>query len=354
MNNKLTKILLEISNNNDLFQKYVNNNPSFLLENFLLENPIRNINATQMKIYLQNHKEQKNVISNELNIICEYDKLLIGIKGFFLESEYYKDNNEKRTYNDIDIVVPSYLFYDFYSFLLRKGYTIIRDHNLFYNNKHLVKILKNHYIEMVHCIDLEKQINTVDGTTTIYVDLHSNLNIGLETTFNMKNLFDNSIKRINSNFEYYEFAPLDYVSFLIVHMIKHLPYINHYNTELSIDIQKIYDIFLVIEKNNINFEEIKENFLKINVMHYFVMFYKIYNDIFIKNQFDYSDIINNCNDSWKFFLKKFVKIPVKNIILGDYENYIPIISKTYRITDKIKNQDIRVIIWKHYMKKIIH
>lgn len=352
MNYDLNNLITEMSKSSILFQKYINANPSYILKKYLKEKHTDEFDLSHIDINLQMQNELKRIINNEIEQICTYNKRIIGIKGCFLENNYYKSTDYERYYKDIDIIVSDDLVYDFYLFLINKGYKILKDKHLFYNNSFLLRIMKDNYMKLVHCIDLEKEICTNNSKHHVYIDLHSNLNVGLDTNFIMPELYESSKKVKYKNYEIYELLPLEYVSYLIIHMVKHLPYVNHYNTEISIDIQKIYDIFLLISNNNVKTEELEKYFSKIKSLHYYVFFIKIYNDIFMHKNINYLELINKCNTKWKNLLKDFVIMNISKIMLGDYEDDIPIINKAYDICCKIKDQNIRFIIWEFYMRLI--
>lgn len=353
MNENLKFLISDMAQNDVLFRKYIDENPSYILKNYLDENKMHEFDLSGIDSKLKMQAKLKKLINKEAERICTYNKKIIGIKGCFLENKYYKDRDIKRYYNDIDIIVPNEIVYDFYLFLLSNGYKIVNDNQFFYNNSFVFKILKNQYLKLVHCVDLVKQVESDDLKHAVYIDFHSDLNVGLETSFNMRELYNSAKKISGENYEIYELAPLDYVAYLIIHMIKHLPYINHYSLEISIDIQKIYDIFVLMEDNKMNVECLEEYFLKINSLHYYVLFLKIYNEIFVKSNIDYERLVKKCNKKWQQLLRCFIKMNITKIILGDYSKDIPAISRTYNLCLKIKNQTIGFLLWKIYMRFVV-
>lgn len=359
MHYSIDNLIKEMIENINGFQDYINDNPSYILKTYFEENKSNDFDLSRMHILLRKQDEIRKSIVDEAKNICRFNQKVIGIKGCFLENRYYKKRNEKRFYDDIDVVISSNNAYDFYLYLISNDYKIIKDNHLFYNNKFIFKLLKSKYMKLVHCIDLEKEIYIDKKKYILHVDLHSDLNVGLDTHLNMTNLLNNSNKDKkenidNENIGEYEFSPIDYASYLIIHMIKHLPYVNYYNTELSIDIQKVYDIYLIMDEYNIRLHDLEEYFKDINSLHYYVFFLKLYIDIFIQKDMNFSDLIKKCKSKWRNILEKFVEMPVSKIMLGDYSNSIPIISKTYKICKKFNRQSINVIIWKYHLRKIFN
>ena len=357
MHYRINNLIKEMTKNTDSFQEYIDDNPSYILNAYFEEHKNNDFNLSRMHFLLKKQDKIQKLIFDEAKNICHFNQKVIGIKGCFLENRYYKKRDEKRFYDDIDVVISSTNAYEFYLYLISNDYKIIKDKHLFYNNKFIFKLLKSKYMKMVHCVDLEKEFYIDKKKYVLYVDLHRDLNVGLDTHLNMTDLLNNSNKDQeenidNENIGEYEFSSIDYVSYLIIHMIKHLPYVNYYNTELSIDIQKIYDIFLIIEEHNIRLYDLEEYFNDINSLHYYVFFLKLYVDIFIQSDVNFSELIKKCKLKWRNILEKIVEMPVYKIMLGDYSNNIPIINKAYTICKRFSNQNIKVIIWKYHLRKI--
>lgn len=349
---KMNEILKKMSKNKEYFELYVRYNPSYFLKEFIENSNVTIDNDTRNSLYndLEYYEKITECIANEIKELKPFHQSVIGIKGFFLQNSYYPFDT-KRRYKDIDLLASKENIYTFFKFLETKGYRVKKDKFLYYNNAFLFRLFRSNYMRTVHCVDMLKTISTDREQFKIRLDLHFDLNVGSESKFNMEHLWKNAIVKENS---FLELSPYDYAAYLIFHLIKHLCFVNYYGRKLSIDIQKIWDVHYIIQYNKLNLDILREKLNQIELPHYYILFYKIYNEIFLNETVDYHKLLQECKKSfkWKSILKKMLDMNIENILLGDYSKDIPELDMMQKKICNIKIQDIRVWNIRHYVNKI--
>ena len=116
---------------------------------------------------LYKQKIFNEVVCNELDKFDRINIPIIGMKGVFIQHEYYKSLD--RVFDDIDILVPSYNAQSFYEGLKNIGYRIelrTMDDNPFIS----MKFIPDKYMDNTQTLMLKNKNNGVP------IDLHSNLN----------------------------------------------------------------------------------------------------------------------------------------------------------------------------------
>ena len=117
---------------------------------------------------LYKQKIFNEVVCNELDKFDRINIPIIGMKGVFIQHEYYKSLD--RVFDDIDILVPSYNAQSFYEGLKNIGYRI--ELRTMYDNPFIsMKFIPDKYMDNTQTLMLKNKNNGVP------IDLHSNLNI---------------------------------------------------------------------------------------------------------------------------------------------------------------------------------
>ena len=88
--------------------------------------------------------------------------------------------------------------------------------------------------------------------------------------------------------------------------------------------------------------------------HYYILFLKIYNDIFLHNEILYHELLDDChiNFKWKAILEKILNMDIVDVLLGSYGNDIPNLEKMLKKIRTIKNQNIRNLVIRYYVNLI--
>lgn len=348
----MNEILTKMSENKEYFKQYVKYTPSYFLKEFIENSSVDIDNDTKQLLYanLENYEKINNYIANNIEELKPFYQSVIGLKGYFLQTNYYP-SEVKRQYKDIDLLANKEKIYSLFKYLETKGYRVKKDNFLYYNNAFLFKIFRSNYMKTVHCLDMVKTIQTDREQFDIRLDLHFDLNIGTEAKFNMNELWKNATVKENS---FLELSPYDYAAFLIFHLIKHLCFVNYYVRGLAIDIQKLWDIYYIIQHYQLDLNVLKDKLNLLEIPHYYVLFYKLYNEIFLKNTIDYHKLLQECKKTfkWKSILKQMLDMDIENILLGNYSKDIPELDIMLKKIRKIQNQDIRVWTIRHYVNRI--
>lgn len=353
MNNyNINNILTKMSKNKRYFELYVKQNPSYFLKEFIEKEKII-VDGEIIKDFNNKIEKHSNILSfieREINVMNQFYGNVIGIKGYFLYKNYYP-SDIKRYFNDIDFLANKKNIYKLYQFLTENGYEVKKDKFLYYDNALLFRTFKSAYMKSVHCLNMVKTIYDNGENFEICIDLHFDLNVGSESTFDMKHLWKSAIVKKDS---FLEFSPYDYAAYLIYHLVKHLCFVNYYNIKLSIDIQKVWDIYFVIQKNNLDLFELKTIMSNYGLPHYYILFLKIYNDIFLHNEIPYHELLDDChiNFRWKAILEKILNMDIVDVLLGSYGNDIPNLEKMLKKIRTIKNQNIRNLVIRYYVNLI--
>lgn len=319
--------------------------------------------------YLDLHKKLEKRISEQILFEKKIKKCLefleqinieiIGLKGYFLQKNYYQNNI--RLYKDLDILVKVKDCYRIYLYLKEFNYKIKKDDFLLYNNTILFTLFKNFYATNVHSIDLVKDIPLSEGLSQwerdfilCPIDLSCNLNIDSPCLFEHKHFFTESLSFDNYK-NIYQPNEYDNILYLIYHMMRHLVFYKYDSHLMSINLQKIVDVALIIDKLGFDFDfNILINQAKIYQILPEVLFYfNIYNKMGFSTQpfnienFFEDESLKTCK--WKFILEKAFLMDAEDIILGNYEN-LKYLSNAIEKNQKIKNQNLR----RHNIKKSIN
>lgn len=348
----MNDILKKMSNNKEFFNLYIKYNPSYFLKEFIEKTNIKVDDDAKQSLYanLEYYEMIDNYIDKYIDELKPFYKKVIGLKGFFLQKKYYPFEM-KRLYKDIDLLANKKSIYSLFKFFESKGYCVKKDNFLYYNNAFLFRVFRSNYMRTVHCLDMVKTIQINQKKIEIRLDLHFDLNIGSEANFNMDELWKNAVENENS---FLELSPYDYAAFLIFHLIKHLCFVNYYVRGLSIDIQKIWDIHYIIHYYHLDLKVLKDKLAQLKIPHYYVLFYKIYNELFLKNTADYQIMLQECKTplKWESILKQMLDMDIENILLGNYSKDIPELNTMFKKVSHIKAQNFRVWTIRYYVNKI--
>lgn len=353
MNNcNVINILKNMSKNKQYFDLYVKQNPSFILKDFIEKQNIQ-VNSETIKAFnnkIERYTSMQMHVINEIDSMSEFYNSVIGIKGYFIQNNYYP-YDKVRYYSDIDLLVNKKNIVELYRFLINKGYKVKKDKFLYYNNAFLFKCFKSAYMKSVHGLDMVKSINNGKEYCEVWIELHFDLNVGSESNFNMKQIWENAKVK---NASFLELDPYDYAAYLIYHLVKHLCFVNYYNIKLSIDIQKIYDIYFVIKQNDLKLSELKRIMLNYGIPHYYILFLKIYNDLFLHSTINFEKLFNDCkiHFKWKAILEKIIDMEIEDILLGNYKTVLPDLERMLKKIRHIKNQNTRKQVIKYYLNMI--
>ena len=183
MDEMFEKFILKIPQqiSNSILLEYADEFPSIFSYKIIKS---QNIDARTIEERISYQKELNKRILEELLVFHSYNIRFLGIKGYFLANEVY-EKPEDRIFDDIDILVSNHDIFNFYRKLVSCSYSLVNNQEMFgqnfllYNNLHLINLLKNKYFNLVHAVDLRKNISGTD----IYIDLQSNVNVNKLTSF---------------------------------------------------------------------------------------------------------------------------------------------------------------------------
>lgn len=328
---------------------YLSRNLNVFIKDYLLKRGYYDLYATVEKI-IREQKLFEEEIEKNLYFLDQFDIKIIGLKGYFLQKTYYK--NHIRLYKDMDLLIKADNCYSIYSSLKRINYNMKPDNFIFYNNSSLFKIFKGLYINNVHAIDLikntpvKKKLSKWEKAFVYYpIEISSNLNSGSHRSFEHQEIFSESsvfkdFKNIYQPNEYHN------ILYLISHIMQHLAFYNEISNSLSINMQRIVDIFLIIENlgNEFNLEKLIELSKSFNIFPEVIFFLNLYNKIaFDSNYYDIEDYYLEDEIkkiSWNFILQESRHMTPEDIIIGNYSKS-PYLLKTIEKNLNIRNQDIR-------------
>ena len=222
---------------------------------------------------LYKQKIFNEVVCNELDKFDRINIPIIGMKGVFIQHEYYKSLD--RVFDDIDILVPSYNAQSFYEGLKNIGYRI--ELRTMYDNPFIsMKFIPDKYMDNTQTLMLKNKNNGVP------IDLHSNLNITnahftkSNTKFDTDEFFKNS-KPFKSYKNIRVFEKYDNLCVLIRHLMKHHVFYGKTQTGLGTPIQHVLDLAVIINSDDFDdtllYDRAKNIILFLK--HFFVYYYTI-------------------------------------------------------------------------------
>lgn len=274
------------------------------------------------------------------NIPIESKKYMIGIKGYFIE-QYY---DVPRLYGDIDFIAIQGKAYDVIKTFIDMGYSVKKyKYTPFYNNYVFLKILKDEYLKILHSFELQKSFSICNENINIEIDLQNKI-YPTEKNFNKKT----TIEKYRYNCGFLELDFLDYFLYLVNHIMQHLLFITPSEKNLQINLQKLYDLYIIVEKNTSKYNE-KKLILAAKskkMIPHLLYVLNIYTKVFYNSnvKFNIDNILLHYNRNqceWANILDVSFDMDVSDIILGDFSK-----TKMYKLNEfldlnsSIKNQSL--------------
>lgn len=283
-----------------------------------------------------------------LNIPFEIRKNLIGVKGYFID-QYYEI---PRLYGDIDFIVMPNKSFKTIKTLIEAGYYVKEYTNIpLYNNFLLLMIFKNQYFRFLHSFELQKHFKICNENINIEIDL---LN---QPTYTWEKIIKSNDDLING---FVEFDILEYFLYLVNHIMQHLMFISPSVCNLQINLQKLYDLFIIIERYQNRFDEYEliELAKKKKMIPHLLYVLNVYTQIFrnSKIKFDLNNIKkhydkNQC--TWSNILETSLNMNVSDIVLGDFSNtQVHELNEFIDRNSSLSNQLIYEIKCKRLLKKL--
>lgn len=298
--------LLDSMSTSKYFYEYMKYNMNY----FLLDKVKNNKELYEKIQFLLYRQIQLDRIFH--NIICsipnEYREYLIGIKGFFIE-QYY---DVPRLYGDVDFIVVQGKTFKFVKYILSKGYSVKKYKSLpFYNNIYFLNIFKEQYIKLLHSFELQKTFCVCNENVDIEIDIQ-----------NKFYPFDKN-KKENNGFLELDF--FNYFLYLVKHIMQHLLFITPSEKNLQINLQKLYDLYIIVEKNASEYNErklisiAKSKKMIPDLLYVLNIYTKVFKYSNVK--FNINNILMYYNEnecSWSKILNVSFKMNVSDVILGDF------------------------------------
>lgn len=355
MDEMFEKFILKIPQqiSNSILLEYADEFPSIFSYKIIKS---QNIDARTIEERISYQKELNKRILEELLVFHSYNIRFLGIKGYFLAKEVY-EKPEDRIFDDIDILVSNHDIFNFYRKLVSCSYSLVNNQEMFgqnfllYNNLHLINLLKNKYFNLVHAVDLRKNISGTD----IYIDLQSNVNVNKLTSFKITEFWKatNTIDIEGRVFEV--LSPVNNILFLISHIMRHLAYI-YWGDNIRINLQSVYEIAKLIQKYKISFIDLDVKAQEYGILKYLVIFEMIYQEIF---EIDLNDLIkrqayqvNMEKFSWKNIFNILLEMTATDIIFGQFDEKCHLILDTLNKVKNIKDQNQNMLAWELCRRKI--
>lgn len=196
----------------------------------------------------------------------------VFLKGLFLASDLYEVITDRMS-NDIDILISIKDFPKYDNLLKELGFK-------YYHNE---DSLDKSYLERLK-IDHVCYAKKIDDITVL-IELHGCIINAGSAFIDISQEFINKSKRKTLlDLNPYILTPEYNVVFLMLHFYKHLPQVYFDNLlwgkETSINISNLNDIVLLIQKENINWNEIIEIAKKMFVVKYVIFVSNLINSIF--------------------------------------------------------------------------
>lgn len=316
---------------------------------------------------IQKEKQQKELhslfkieIDKLFNYAINNDINLLGLKGFFLESQCWE---KTRFYNDIDILLSIDDIEKLKQFFLDEEYQLINNRKYFTKKKYIpLNKITNINLIKTHHIVLRKTLPSAysNHENVIELELHGNINSLKLSNFNNNKLLNE--KLIYKN--YYILSNENQLLYLCYHTIQHLPYIRHNISNFYVKLDCFVDVANLINKEQINWQQVITNAIEYKIVPICSLFFKMFTEIYYDLIPEYVIILfNNLSNTetfkWKNIYKKLMTIDSYNLICGNFNDFIILKKEFSKITkvfgDNLENTYVKKIameIWKLKLKKI--
>ena len=291
---------------------------------------------------LYKQKIFNEVVCNELDKFDRINIPIIGMKGVFIQHEYYKSLD--RVFDDIDILVPSYNAQSFYEGLKNIGYRI--ELRTMYDNPFIsMKFIPDKYMDNTQTLMLKNKNNGVP------IDLHSNLNITnahftkSNTKFDTDEFFKNS-KPFKSYKNIRVFEKYDNLCVLIRHLMKHHVFYGKTQTGLGTPIQHVLDLAVIINSDDFDDTLLYERAKKYNIIPETLFCLLLYNKIFVSGRYinmnPYINELNKLNYEFKWLpiLKTAIDMKISDLMIGDFGEEFPKLQKAVDFCESLTIENL--------------
>lgn len=264
-------------------------------------------------------------LEKELMLFDSLNVPIIGLKGYFIKSEYY--GSIPRIYNDIDLFVQSSNSAELYKGLKSLGYHI--NYKTLYDNPVIsMNICPKYYMENTQTLML------INSKKNISIDMHSNINITnvhfvhSNTVFNTDELFENSHK-FNCFRNIRTLDLHDNLCFLFRHLLKHHVFYGKTQSGLQTPIQHVLDLALIINSELFCEDVLYNKAVKYNIVPEAIFCLNLYNKIFVSGKkIDLKLYLQqlvklNYDFKWKPILMASLNMPIENLMIGNFQNEFP-------------------------------
>lgn len=361
--------------NDAAFEKYIENQQSFLLYDYYKEKHLDRI-CFIMDIESKRQNALHEILYKEAEKIYDFANSngirVVGMKGLFLEKEYYTPQHEQRYYHDMDLLVDDRDVAALSRFFINdSGYTLVKPtQNIerwrYKSKKNMTTKKFEKYKRRNHIFLVKKCANNVHANISQYIEIeiHTDLNFTFQTSFNHDELLNRIVQKQTKDFFYYSLNDIDQILYLCFHAAKHLPYVFLYPGSLCVDLQKVYDIALIANEFQYDWERVFELAIEYRILPHVLLILRLCADIF-PGLFPKSVICKYANlvtpdFYWYNIYKYIMRIQPSKILSGNLEDipeintaYKEIVSRFGAFDDRGNNVMKKTKIWKKAFKDLL-
>lgn len=372
---RLLDYVKEQSAGDSFFKGYIENQQCGLLYEYYREQKLNRISFAveiERKRQAATHQYLYEEARRIFDFAHENNLRIVGLKGLFLESEYYNPRKEVRFYQDLDLMVKEEDIFALSEYFINtSGYSLIKPGQNIERYRHksgknmkitnFRKYQKKNHLFLMKKIDVEQMSCT---NRLLNIEVHTDFNFIFETAFDHRAMLSNSIKKTTEDFIYYSFNPVDQLLYLCFHAAKHLPYVFLYPGPLFVDLQRIYDIALVAEQSQINWEYVAQTAQQYHVLPHVSFILKlasaIYPEIFPSEMIQKMRSQVEQNFSWYRIYQRMMELPSHKMISGNFEDipeivvaYEDVIRRFGPFDDRGKHAGRKRRAWERAMKPLL-